>query len=716
MSENKEEILANFQSITGIDDVGEAFSHLEECSWDLMAAIQRVIPQEDPVPQAAAASATPPLRPENNLSSSIRNATSSSTSALNDFSLAPGPSKNCPRWLKNASANNLGSSAAESAFVPVASTSADPDIIDLTSDMDLAENRASTAFSPSSSSAKQILFNIHFDQQVYGILLPSSATIQQLKNKVHDATGVPICRQALRGWPPAKLHDAQIPTTKLSTLGLSAENDLILIDFTEEGYMDFENDEVSSRLEKKFVLTIVQQPSGVRHELSFSGRTTVQEVKTNVYYVTDIPVRHQEWTGWPHGCDNDTTLAQSGIQLSHNFILHNAADKLRNNANNSSSTTRSSNAVGLDTDSSADEFEDASDFNASEEFFTDPLPLQPTTRHLIPNNTDSEITGSLKFIENYKQRFGEPCPMFFPGSLEDALKEACHKPARERKLLAIYLHHGESILTNVFCDRLMKHENILQQFAEHFILYGWDLTHESNKHLFLSSVTACISNTASITVRNISVDKLPSILVIGKSRLSGRSSCEVLSVIHGNVDLDDLLSRLWEAVDMYNDHLKVEIAEEDARAARDQVKAEQDMAYEQTLQADIAKEAARRQKEAAIAAERQRLESEKAEEEARRESIRMVAEQSLPKEPNETETNISKIRVRKPTGDFLERRFYTENTLQDLLNFVASKGFLIDAYKVISSWPRRDLTAIDSNQTLQSLKLYPQETVILEER
>lgn len=75
---------------------------------------------------------------------------------------------------------------------------------------------------------------------------------------------------------------------------------------------------------------------------------------------------------------------------------------------------------------------------------------------------------------------------------------------------------------------------------------------------------------------------------------------------------------------MYNDHLKVEIAEEDARAARDQVKAEQDMAYEQTLQADIAKEAARRQKEAAIAAERQRLESEKAEEEARRESIRMV--------------------------------------------------------------------------------------------
>lgn len=92
----------------------------------------------------------------------------------------------------------------------------------------------------------------------------------------------------------------------------------------------------------------------------------------------------------------------------------------------------------------------------------------------------------------------------------------------------------------------------------------------------------------------------------------------------GNVGLDDLLSRLLESVEMYNEHLQVEIAEEDARAARDQVKAEQDMAYQETLQADIAKEAVKRQKEAALAAERQRLESEKVTEDARRESIRLV--------------------------------------------------------------------------------------------
>lgn len=47
----------------------------------------------------------------------------------------------------------------------------------------------------------------------------------------------------------------------------------------------------------------------------------------------------------------------------------------------------------------------------------------------------------------------------------------------------------------------------------------------------------------------------------------------------------------------------------------------------------------------------------------------LQASQALPKEPAEHEANISKIRVRKPTGDFLERRFFTRDTLQVRANF-----------------------------------------------
>jgi len=106
-------------------------------------------------------------------------------------------------------------------------------------------------------------------------------------------------------------------------------------------------------------------------------------------------------------------------------------------------------------------------------------------------------------VENYKARYGEPCPDFFVGSLESAKQLACLRSAKEvsigifsfnftycinfsfyqRKLLAIYLHHGKSILINVFCDQLMKHESIIQTFKEKFVLYGWDMTYESNKDM-----------------------------------------------------------------------------------------------------------------------------------------------------------------------------------------------------------------------------------------
>ncbi|XP_017478553.1 PREDICTED: FAS-associated factor 1 isoform X1 [Rhagoletis zephyria] len=682
MSENKDEILATFQSITGIDDVGEAFSHLEETNWDLMVAIQRVIPQDD-VPSHGI-----------NQTSAVRENTSgfSNTTALNDLSTNAG-SSNCRQWSVN-SASNQGLEA---------STSADAEIIDLTSDMDLDPARH--------NDVKTLVLNIHYNESVYTIRLPSIATIEQLKLKISEETNVPICRQAIRGWPPAKLQDARKITTQLCNLDLGPENDLILHNLSEEGYVDTENEEIAHRLRDTFNLTIVEQPSGKTITLPFLGSSTILEVKTKVYYVSNINVRNQEWEGWPSNCDDNLTLAQSGIGLSHNFTLRNASDKSMDIVGNSNNINASNNTIETDDDNSLDD-EDGYDPLQDEQ------PVPPRSRHLIPNNIGNECAGSIEFFDNYRERFGEPHPVFYVGSLEDAIREACHKPARERKLLAIYLHHGDSILTNVFCDQVMKNERIIEAFAQNFILYGWDLTFETNKNMFLSSVTACVSNTASITISTKPVDKLPSILIIGKSRLSGRSSCEVISIVDGNSDLNSFLSRLMDAVEMYKLQLKDEIREEDERAERDQVKAEQDLAYRETLEADMAKDAAKRQKEAAIAAERKRLESEKAEEEAKRESIRLVAQQSLPQEPSESETNVSTIRIQKPSGEFLERRFYKYNTLQDILNFVAANNYLIEENKLIliSSWPRSDLTAIDPNKTLEELKLFPQAKAVLEER
>jgi len=64
----------------------------------------------------------------------------------------------------------------------------------------------------------------------------------------------------------------------------------------------------------------------------------------------------------------------------------------------------------------------------------------------------------------------------------------------------------------------------------------------------------------------------------------------------------------------------------------------------------------------------------------------------------------------------LERRFLASDSLQTVLDYLTIEGFPHEEYKVLSSWPRRDLTVLDTSQTLKDLKLYPQETLTLEEK
>lgn len=60
-------------------------------------------------------------------------------------------------------------------------------------------------------------------------------------------------------------------------------------------------------------------------------------------------------------------------------------------------------------------------------------------------------------------------------------------------------------------------------------------------------------------------------------------SCSPIQMIHGNVTLDELMSRLLTAFETYQSQLVVEIREEDERIARDAVKREQDLAFEMSL-------------------------------------------------------------------------------------------------------------------------------------
>lgn len=197
-----------------------------------------------------------------------------------------------------------------------------------------------------------------------------------------DETMIPVCRQTLKGWLPA--HQTITNNTVLHALNIARENELVLTDQSEEGYTAAA-DVTAIRLAQTFTLNIKWMPDGTEISLNFPGHQRYIDIKTDVYTITDIPVRHQDWTGWPPNMTNDTTLAASGIDIVHSLQLKSNSVTSSGGAGSSfaafgnhlgiggTASTRSSSSNIIEIDS--DEYEDATDadFNADEDLFTEPI-------------------------------------------------------------------------------------------------------------------------------------------------------------------------------------------------------------------------------------------------------------------------------------------------------------------------------------------------------
>lgn len=370
MSENREEILANFQSITAIEDVAEAIYHLDECNWDLLSAVHRVLPQD---PQDQRSSAGGSGGGGGGSSSSSLNiggvggagsAFASYSNNLNDLEeltnveeLMTAPSSP----IKNATgAGNSGVSNYNRNLDAGASTSRSS-----------SNNDFRSALNYLDAKPHDVDFKILFNNELHKISISNHATVGELKTKICEKTAVPVCRQALKGWEPGK-QDVQNSATLLKTLSIGKEVNLILTDMTVEGFVGESGEPLSSQNRQNYTLHINVQPKGDILQLKFPGHQNILSIKTDVYTITDIPVRHQVWSGWPNNVTNSTTLAESGVEREHNLVLKRADDgtaKITNNNNtaNTASTSTSSSSrnvynnsdsmpIIIDSESSGEEF------------------------------------------------------------------------------------------------------------------------------------------------------------------------------------------------------------------------------------------------------------------------------------------------------------------------------------------------------------------------
>lgn len=158
---------------------------------------------------------------------------------------------------------------------------------------------------------------------------------------------------------------------------------------------------------------------------------------------------------------------------------------------------------------------------------------------LIPDDFGSDDTmAAIRFTEEFANRYGDPHPLFFPGSLDDAIRESCNQSAKnvgktdyfpfsifnffplifQRKMLAIYFHHDSSVLTNVFCTQALCADSVCSFLNENFINFGWDLTFTSNKTRAVNMINKHFGSVAASTLKNMDVEKLPLLVLIYKLR------------------------------------------------------------------------------------------------------------------------------------------------------------------------------------------------------
>lgn len=251
-----------------------------------------------------------------------------------------------------------------------------------------------------------------------------------------------------------------------------------------------------------------------------------------------------------------------------------------------------------------------------------------------------------------------------------------------------------------------------------------------------------------MAVQNVDIDTMPLLLIL----VSNKISMETFTVIRGNVGVNDLLTSLVETIDVFQVN-KITCFGSILNInqccnffnwlflLRNIVKMNYNLKKREWLEKELNRNRTKRirrvwmligrfyflnwtklrlkikknidrkkcmfrakeeAKQLQVQMQRQMREQEESmrlAQEAKREAHRQSIMSSLPPEPT-SEVGVIKVRVRLPTNipdKILERKFFNNTPLQILLNYLTVEGFPTDEYKVISSWPRRDVRT-SSNQ------------------
>lgn len=307
------------------------------------------------------------------------------------------------------------------------------------------------------------------------------------------------------------------------------------------------------------------------------------------------------------------------------------------------------------------------------------------------------VAQASKLQREFETEYGPRHPTFFQGSYTQALDQA----KRSLKFLLVYLHSPQHENTPGFCRTTLCSDVITDFFNDHFIFWA-----------------GSVSASEGYKVNNVlGASTYPFMALI--CYLEDRAT--VVDKIEGPMATEELLARLATVMEHYGTFLAAARAEREERNLNRRIRQEQDEAFLASLAADQEKERKakeeqqRRQQELE---DEQRIQNEKQQRLQEKLRERQRKEQSLAQEPEDND-KATKILIRLPNGNRLERRFLLADQLQTVYDFVDTKiehssADEEDLYDLVTNYPRKVYS--DHNISLRDAGLYPQAMLFIQPR
>ncbi|GAU97620.1 hypothetical protein RvY_08886 [Ramazzottius varieornatus] len=534
-----------------------------------------------------------------------------------------------------------------------------------------------------------IVFLVHYGDHTVRVELPREKTVGSLKMVLTRKTGLSGDDMDLLGWDAPAVADEMT----FEEMGIEKEYNLILL--AKNGSED-DRDKTSMT----YHIQMEDEENDETFNLYFNGLQTVQDVKGHAATLSPIPVDRQRWDGWPWPISDHQSLMEVGLKTpTHKLRLNRIRDIVRPlGSNNARSNYLDTDNITEDEDDTEDDLEAVASASPS---------LAAQRGSLIPDVTLPIGAAVDLFVQNFEQRYGDKHVSFFVGALKDAMSFAFDRPITDRQLLVIYLHHDRSISVNIFVTQILQSPLIIEHVTDRVVVWPWDVTADDNKKIVRREIEQALGVDGGIPLSSIA-DQYPFMLICAKMK----GSVELLRTIDGSKTASEVLHALEYADGVQSRAKAIEVSEQEARNRNRIMVEEQNVAYQKSLEADQAKAEAKR----LLEQQAQLAENDARELIRRRERRQEEAAASLPPEPSQANGDpITIIRLKTPDGKNLTRRFSSNEPLKQLYKFALANGFPQEEFKLVCSFPRKDLGELDQHKSLKELGLTQQIALFVEE-